>query len=57
MSTDATINAKPEFADFNKYDFRNDEKYVFKARKGIDADRARAVLAAALDGLRRSVPG
>ncbi|MCA9103437.1 MAG: Fe-S cluster assembly protein SufB [Pirellulales bacterium] len=38
MSTDVTVNAKPQFGEFNKYDFRNDEKYVFKARKGIDAE-------------------
>ncbi len=38
MSTDVTTDAKPEFGEINKYDFRNDEKYVFKARKGIDAE-------------------
>ena len=24
--------------EINKYDFRNDERYVFKARKGLDRD-------------------
>ncbi len=38
MATD--INASFNVADteINKYDFRNEEKYVFKARRGIDAD-------------------
>ncbi|QGJ68468.1 Iron-regulated ABC transporter membrane component SufB [Planctomycetales bacterium 10988] len=26
------------FEDINKYDFRNEEKYIFKSRKGLDAD-------------------
>jgi Fe-S cluster assembly protein SufB len=38
MSTDVTVDSKPEFEEINKYDFRNEENYIFKARKGIDAE-------------------
>ena len=36
MATD--IVTKPQFGEINKYDFRTESKYVFKARKGLDAD-------------------
>jgi Fe-S cluster assembly protein SufB len=32
------IASKPSFGEINKYDFRTESKYVFKARKGVDAD-------------------
>jgi Fe-S cluster assembly protein SufB len=36
MATD--IDSKPQIGEINKYDFRTESKYVFKARKGLDAD-------------------
>ncbi|MGD9720210.1 MAG: Fe-S cluster assembly protein SufB [Pirellulales bacterium] len=36
MATD--VAAKPQFDEINKYDFRTESKYVFKARKGVDAE-------------------
>jgi Fe-S cluster assembly protein SufB len=36
MATD--IVSKPQIGEINKYDFRTESKYVFKARKGLDAD-------------------
>ncbi len=36
MATDVT--SKPNIGEINKYDFRTDSKYVFKARKGLDAE-------------------
>ena len=36
--------AKPDvIGEINKYDFRNEEHYVFKARKGLDADIVRQI--------------
>ncbi|MEX0979065.1 MAG: Fe-S cluster assembly protein SufB [Pirellulales bacterium] len=32
------IAAKPSFGEINKYDFRTESKYVFKARKGVDPE-------------------
>ena len=38
MATDTAI-AKPDvIGEINKYDFRNDERYVFKARKGLSKE-------------------
>ncbi len=36
MSTDLQADKAELLGDINKYDFRNDERYVFKARKGLD---------------------
>lgn len=36
MSTDTTESLAVGFDEINKYDFRNDEKYIFKSRRGID---------------------
>ncbi len=36
MATDLTAPAEDFLGEINKYDFRNDEHYVFKARKGLD---------------------
>ena len=36
MATD--VAGKPQIGEINKYDFRTDSKYVFKARKGLDAE-------------------
>jgi Fe-S cluster assembly protein SufB len=36
MATD--VAAKPNIGEINKYDFRTDSKYVFKARKGLDRE-------------------
>ncbi len=43
MATD--INEKHEvgIGEINKYDFRNEEKYVFKSRKGLDAAIVRQI--------------
>jgi Fe-S cluster assembly protein SufB len=41
MATD--VAAKPNIGEINKYDFRTDSKYVFKARKGIDKDIVRQI--------------
>jgi Fe-S cluster assembly protein SufB len=36
--------AKPQpIGEINKYDFRNEERYVYKARKGLDADIVREI--------------
>ena len=32
------IASKPSFGEINKYDFRTESKYVFKARKGVDSE-------------------
>ena len=37
MSTDLTKTRPDVVGEINKYDFRNIERYVFKARKGINA--------------------
>ena len=34
MATD--IRSDVGFGEINKYDFRNDEKYIYKSRKGLD---------------------
>jgi Fe-S cluster assembly protein SufB len=36
MATD--VVSKPQIGDINKYDFRTETKYVFRARKGLDAE-------------------
>src|SRR5271165_2449602 len=36
MATDTKTHSEDMLGDINKYDFRNDEHYVFKARKGLD---------------------
>ncbi len=41
MSTD--VASKPNIGEINKYDFQTDSKYVFKARKGLDADIVRQI--------------
>jgi len=41
MATD--VASKPNIGEINKYDFRTDSKYVFKARKGIDAEIVRQI--------------
>ena len=38
MVTDLRSDPSDGIGEINKYDFRNDEKYVFKARKGIDPE-------------------
>ena len=36
MATDTKTRPEDMLGEINKYDFRNDEHYVFKARKGLD---------------------
>jgi Fe-S cluster assembly protein SufB len=36
MATDTKTRPEDPLGEINKYDFRNDEHYVFKARKGLD---------------------
>jgi len=36
MATDTKTRSEDYLGEINKYDFRNDEHYVFKARKGLD---------------------
>ena len=36
MTTDSKLASRDVLGEINKYDFRNDEHYVFKARKGLD---------------------
>jgi len=44
MSPDANPPlAEVGWEEINKYDFRNEEKYVFKSRKGLDADIVRQI--------------
>lgn len=38
MATDTTATFDVGTGEINKYDFRNEEKYIFKSRKGLDAD-------------------
>lgn len=38
MATEVVTNPHEGIGEINKYDFRTESKYVFKARKGIDAD-------------------
>ena len=37
MTTDLRTPSRDVLGEINKYDFRNEESYVFKARKGLDA--------------------
>ncbi len=37
MTTDLQTPSRDVLGEINKYDFRNEESYVFKARKGLDA--------------------
>jgi Fe-S cluster assembly protein SufB len=37
MATDVVTNPHDGIGEINKYDFRTESKYIFKARKGIDA--------------------
>ena len=36
MATDLQTSSRDAIGEINKYDFRNEESYVFKARKGLD---------------------
>jgi len=36
MATDTKTRPEDMLGEINKYDFRNDEHFVFKARKGLD---------------------
>jgi Fe-S cluster assembly protein SufB len=38
MATKLEDETRKALGEINKYDFRNEEKYVFKARKGLDAE-------------------
>ncbi len=38
MATDSRSNSALALGEINKYDFRNEERFVFKARKGLDAE-------------------
>ncbi len=38
MATDLKADFDVELGEINKYDFRNEEKYIFKARKGLDPE-------------------
>ncbi len=38
MATDVSTPPIDSLGEINKYDFRNEEKYVFKSRKGIDRE-------------------
>ncbi len=43
MATDVLTNPHDGIGEINKYDFRTESKYVFKARRGIDADIVRQI--------------
>jgi Fe-S cluster assembly protein SufB len=43
MATEVVTNPHEGIGEINKYDFRTESKYVFKARKGIDADIVRQI--------------
>src|SRR5581483_8142439 len=43
MATDTIHSSQDAIGEINKYDFRTESKYVFKARKGIDADVVRQI--------------
>ncbi len=45
MATDITSPRPDVIGEINKYDFRNEERYVFKARKGLDANIVREISA------------
>jgi Fe-S cluster assembly protein SufB len=38
MATDVAAKKRDDIGEINKYDFRTESKYVFKARKGLDRD-------------------
>jgi Fe-S cluster assembly protein SufB len=38
MATDLKTRNREAIGEINKYDFRNEEKYVFRTRKGLDAE-------------------
>ena len=38
MATDLNTDPLDAIGEINKYDFRTEENYVFKSRKGLDAD-------------------
>jgi Fe-S cluster assembly protein SufB len=38
MSTEVSSESPDVVGEVNKYDFRNEERYVFKTRKGLDAE-------------------
>ncbi len=43
MATEVLNKPHDNIGEINKYDFRTESKYVFKARKGIDADIVRQI--------------
>ncbi len=43
MASDVLDRTHEQIGEINKYDFRTESKYVFKARKGIDADIVRQI--------------
>ena len=43
MATDVLTNPHDGIGEINKYDFRTERKYVFKARKGLDAEIVRQI--------------
>jgi Fe-S cluster assembly protein SufB len=43
MATDLVTNPSDNIGEINKYDFRTDSKYVFKARKGLDETIVRQI--------------
>jgi Fe-S cluster assembly protein SufB len=45
MATDVKSEALDAIGEINKYNFRSEEKYVFKSRRGLDADIVREISA------------
>lgn len=43
MATEVKSEQDLGFDQINKYDFRNEEKYIFKSRKGLDSDIVRQI--------------
>jgi len=43
MATEILSNPQNAIGEINKYDFRTESKYVFKARKGVDSDIVRQI--------------
>jgi len=43
MATEVSSTSRDTIGEINKYDFRTESKYVFKARKGLDADIVRQI--------------
>jgi Fe-S cluster assembly protein SufB len=43
MATDLKGTRREAIGEINKYDFRNEERYVFKARKGLSAEIVREI--------------